>query len=149
MSKLLETKAKWKVTQKATLKFVVNNCLATSNPDFLGAVGLPLKPHTLTHPTYLVMAEPLRATLSQATHSRFLERLDMGHKKVWSLPGLMGSRCETWGLQNEGQKPAVGIKAGECSVVRITHSGSGSAPVLTLRTVTLAICPNFSRLPSL
>ena len=63
--KLLETKAKRKVTRKATLRSVVRR-LGCRHPYFLEAVGFPLKPLAVMHPTYLVVAGPLRVMLPLA-----------------------------------------------------------------------------------
>lgn len=141
----LETMAKWKAPQKATLKFVINNYLAANNPYFLGGIWLPPRaPHPhVAHPTYLVMAKPLTATLIKlANHSCFLGRL-----AVWSL----------WGWWTAGVKPGVCRAQGRrlLSVPRPENTSWWGPPTQvctcshTDNYVALVTCPNFSRLPSL
>lgn len=151
MSKLLETKAKWKVTQKATLKIVVNNVVwLPATFIFRGQLAYPWSPTPSPTPLAWLWQSPSGWHLPKlANHSCLLERPDMGHRKVWSLPGLMDSWCATWGLQNERQKTVVGTKTGEGSVVRIADRFWAHICPHTYNYVTLVTCRNFSRLPSL
>lgn len=142
----------WKVTQEARLKFVINNCLAASNPCFLETVALPLESPTLTHPVYLVVAESLRLTLP-----RHLTQAGQPQSFAWETglrpqegtipPWVDGWQVWNWGfmeLRDRGQWSSPRQEKGLCLGHRLhIHPRSLTS------SVTLATCPNFSWLPPL
>lgn len=130
-----KVRQKWKVTQEATLKCVVNKCLAASNPYLFGN-GCPASEAPSPHPLHLLGYG--RATGGDSTSGTYWPiTVVLLRDWTWDTGECdlsLGQWTQVWNsgsVELRDRRRWSGTKTGEHSVARVMGTGSGFNCCLT------------------